>query len=255
MTEEQVKIVQLRRDEIREHQLRLQMELDGLTRCSPTLDAVSSDESANRKEVDEGSDSLSDVEDICKESNNKSKLFLPSKRMSSNGDIQTSKKAKICLNESSNRKEADDRSDSISDVEDICKESNDKSKLFVPSKRMTSNADIQKCKKAKRCLNDTENNDDFHYSLGSKSSEKTTSASIESIHKQLTVLTKRMDRIEKQLELKSGIKPSTSKSLPEVKNITSKSIFIGLRDVWIPDILTKIDELKGDKSALTEPKQ
>ena len=83
MTEEQVKIVQLRRDEIREHQLRLQMELDGLTRCSPTLDAVSSDESANRKEVDEGSDSLSDVEDICKESNNKSKLFLPSKRMSS----------------------------------------------------------------------------------------------------------------------------------------------------------------------------
>ena len=64
-----------------------------------------------------------------------------------------------------------------------------------------------------------------------------------------------MDRIEKQLELKSGVKPYTSKSLPEVKNITSKSIFIGLRDVWIPDIVTKIDELKGDISALTEPKQ
>ena len=64
-----------------------------------------------------------------------------------------------------------------------------------------------------------------------------------------------MDRIEKKLELKSGVKASTSKCLPEVKNITSKSIFVGLRDVWIPDLVNKIDELKDNISALTEPKQ
>ena len=208
MTEEHVKIIRCRRDEIRDEQLRLQMELDGLTRCSPAHDVPSSDESANRKEGNDETDSISEVEDICKESKNKSKLFVPGKTM----------------------------------------------------KRMSSNGEVQKSKKAKTCLNDVENKDDFHYSIGSQSPEKTSSASIHnrfiiSIHNQWTVLSKRMDRIEKQLELKPGLKPSTSKFLPEVKSITSKSIFIGLRDVWIPDIVNKIDELKGDISALTEPKQ
>ena len=226
MAEAEVQNLRKRRKQLLEEQERIQKELDGLRKPLTCNITVSSDEEFERgknekiKETDESE--ISEIED------NISEEIKGTRTNNTDSEID----------------------DNISEVKNPCTNTNTflshkKTKRLINSKL----DDVPLRKKKKIAENLHERN--IHFMVQQNNEEASTSKasgsfSFESIHEKLTTLTERIEQLEERYNIKKPNEASITLSEIKSKNITSKSAFIALRDVWIPDILKKINETKSD---------
>ena len=120
----------------------------------------------------------------------------------------------------------------------------------MSSKRHLNSESLESLLKKKK-IGEDGNGNNVHFMVQqndeeSSSSKKTGSFSIDSLHEKLVTLSKRTERIEECIDMKTPTR--TPIALPDIKskNITSKSAFIGVREVWVPELSNKIEEIRND---------
>lgn len=222
MAEKEVQNLRKRRKELLEKQERIQKELDELRKPLTCNITVSSDEEFERgknEKIKETFESdISEIEDNISEE-------IKGTR-SNNTDSEMD--------------------DNISEVKNPC------TNTFLPHKKTTkhltnSKLDEAPPQKRKRKVVDDVIEKEIHFTVDEPSSSKVNgSFSLESLHEKLTTLTERIEKLEERYDIKKPNNSSNTLTEIKSKNITSKSAFIALRDVWIPDILEKINDTKSD---------
>lgn len=250
MTDKQVDFLREREYELKKKQERIQKEIDDLRRSSPCIIVHnSSDDEEMEFEGTKLNDDASEYDSTDNEQSKKEEtenaiLTKRSDKLEFEGTKEKGKETENSSEDECSKKPCTKRNVFITQKKTPMKRPFQSGLLTLPQKRKKKVVDVIE--------------KDIHFMINDEpsSSKASESSTIESINKTLIMLTKRIEKIEKHFIVKKD-ENETPITLSDMKskNIKSKSAFIALRDVWIPDLSEKIGEILTKLDDLNETRK